>query len=554
MKKILLPILLLFCIKMQGQASVYANDGSASYLTTMGYVNGNLIVNGELNITPTGDIDVDGNVNASGPNSKLQMYSVSNEFSNLMIGGSANGKATYFRFVNRWNNTSGTTTTHNDLVSAPFTNASQTFGVFRAVPMNAANIPSGTIGGVPSWLFGPFDNNIAQGTGNGPYVVWNAGNDAEVIVAGVGYRTGTTNIANGGDTLSFTGDMLVGNVTVPISIGSAYPWNLIGNPYSTYINCGDFLTENAAVLDENAVGIYGYDGTAEAGAGDWTVINFNNSNESTNMAPGQGFMVMAEGSNNITFTPAMRRMGSGDDFISGRTFDNKYFRLHMQGNVNQSYSDFYFNNNSTRSLDPGYDARLFFGSQTNFYLYSHLVEDNMNIPMVMQSLPANDYQEDVLIPLGVEAQSGDELTFSISESTLPVGTNVYLFDNETSNVTDISNSNYTVQLTTDLSGIGRFYINFNNTTLGLEENQLNSLNMYVEQNINHLVISSQLNEKTDVGIFDINGRQVLEREITLNSNVASKINLSHLSSGFYIARVKLKGNGQIVKTKKIILN
>lgn len=549
MKKNILIALYLVCFATYGQ--VYVNS-ETTYLNAMGYATVNFNVNdgGDFQVTENGDLDIDGDVSIHA-NGKLQMFSVSDLFSNLWIdnGRTVSGNATYHRFTNVFG-TGDPDTAGNDLVSSPF--PGQTFGTFQTA--NPGDVPTGNFQGTPSWLFGPFNGNIMEVPGAGgddPYTLWPTAATTNTIDRGIGYRTAHVS----GGTLEFSGTIENTDFTIPIQVFSVYPWNLVGNPYSTYLNVQDFIAANAAIMDEDAVGVYGYDGTAAAGAGDWTVLNNNNSNTNTNIAPGQGFMILPEGAGNIQFSHSMRRMGDSDDFIAVRSFENKHFRLHLQGNNDQFISDFYFNNNSTRSLDPGYDAKLFYGSQNGFHMYSHLVDDNVGTPFVMQSLPSTDYEADVLIPIGVVAQSGDELTFSISESTLPAGSNVYLFDNETNNVTDISSNNYTVQLTSDLNGTGRFYINFNNTTLGLDENQLfNNLNMYVEQDINHLVISGQLNEKVDVSIFDMHGRQVLETNLSLTSNIASKIDLSNLSSGFYVAKVQLKGNNQILKTKKFILN
>jgi len=546
MKKILLTVLIFSCLEISGQ-TVYANDGATSYLNTIGYINANFDVDGEFNVTAIGDIDITGNVDASGVNSNLQMHSISNDFSNLMISGTATGTATYLRYVNIWQSTPGATTGQNDLISAPFTNSSQTFGTFRAIPMNVNNLPSGTIGGTQHWLFGPYDNNISTATAD-PYVVWSAADDTEVITAGKGYRTGS----EGGSTLSFTGDMLVGDVNVPVTNGTVSDWNLIGNPYATYIKAEDFLTANASNLDADAVGIYGYDGADSDG---WNIINFNTMNTAADMAPGQAFMVqIGSGITSIAFTPSMRTMGTSDDFIPGRNFENKHFRLNLEGN-NQYHTDFYFNVNSTRGLDPGYDAMIFTGSTPDTFIYSHLVEDNTNVPFAIQSLPTNDYQEDVIIPLGVVAESGEELTFSLQNSTLPAGSSVYLFDNEANTVTDISTSDYTVTASTDLTGTGRFYINFQNNALSIDDIGINTFDLYVDQNINHLIISSQLDQNVDVDIYDMHGRLVLkEGNVTLYKNNQGSVDLSHLSSGFYVAKVQSRDNRQLVQTKKIVLN
>ena len=94
-----------------------------------------------------------------------------------------------------------------------------------------------------------------------------------------------------------------------------------------------------------------------------------------------------------------------------------YFTLSASAGSNSYSTDFYFNANATAGFDLGFDAE-FFGNPPVFSIYSLLVEENEGEPIALQALnPSN--LDNTTIPLGVNALAGEELTISISTSTLP---------------------------------------------------------------------------------------------------------------------------------------
>jgi hypothetical protein len=468
-------------------------------------------------------------------NGSITLNSLSTTYSSLIVDNiTNNGTIQYNRHVDTFNDTPGATTGQNDLISAPVTNGTQTFGVFRAVN---SNIPSGNVNGVLSFLFGPFDNNNASN----PYTLYTTGNDGDALVAGVGYRTASTNTS----TFTFVGDVETGTVPVDISVGTAFEWNLIGNPYPSYIDSAAFLTENAASLDEDAVGIYGYDGDAPSG---WTILNFNTANSTDyQIAPGQGFLVAAEGSSTINFTPEMRSVTGDDDFIAGR-MDNDFLRLKLESGENDYNTDFYFNDNSTRSLDPGYDAGIFNASLPDFYIYSHLVEGNSGRAMAIQSLGSADVS-DVIVPIGVNANQGEQLTFTIDQSTLDNNIAVYLDDTDAHTSTLLTAADYTLTPNEALNGVGRFYLRFGDAALSTTGTTLNDLNIYTNQKDQTIVINGLVLEATTARVFDLQGRLVNTIQLE-SSNRSQTIDVSHLSSGVYVVQLS---NSQQRTTKKVIL-
>ncbi|WP_412560890.1 fibronectin type III domain-containing protein [Winogradskyella sp. MIT101101] len=467
-------------------------------------------------------------------NGTLQLESISSKYSSLIVDGTSTGNVLYMRHVNNAAG-AGTTTAANDLISAPVTG--ETFGAFRAAN---PNILSGTIGGNPAFLFGPFDTSTVS------FVNYSSADDSSVLAGGRGYRSGSTD----GGTYTFNGVVETASVDVPVVAGGASNWNLIGNPYPSYLNVQEFLNNvaNSGLIDENAVGIYGYDGTAADG---WTIYNLATTNATTVIAPGQGFFIDAEASGNISFTPSMRSKGSDDDFIAGRNASPlTYFKLKASTNNNSYHTDFYFNDNASLGLDPGYDAAVWNETPPSFALYSNLVQENTGVPMALQALNTNDLS-DVVIPLGVNANANEDLTFSILESTLSSTVEVYLEDSETNTIVLLNFGDYVFTPSTNISGTGRFYLRFNSNVLGTTDQLLEQLKIYTNSIENTIVISGQLLSETDFKLYDINGRIVSSNELDINTNRQS-IDVSNLSSGIYI--VELLSTTNEKRIQKLIIH
>ena len=463
----------------------------------------------------------------------IDLESSSIAYSSLILDGTINGTINYHRHVNAASG-NGTITGNNDLISSPL--QGQTFGDLNATN---TNILSGTIGGSPAYLFGPFDSSTST------YINYTPANYGDPLVSGLGYRTGSTD----NDVYTFSGTVANGDVEVNVTEGGATNWNLVGNPYPSYINVQSVLNEttNRNRFDENAIGIYGYDGAATDG---WTIYNLATTDGSTVIAPVQGIFVDAETSGMFRFTPSMRTTGTSDDFIAGRNSNSlTYLKLGLTSDSNQQYhTDFYFNDNSSPSLDLGYDASVWNSEPANFSIHSFLVEDDNGVAMALQSLHQNNLS-DITIPLGLHGNNGDSVEFSILESTLPETTNVYLEDSTSGTVTLLNANNYNVILDNSIIAKGRFYLRLVNQSLSTNEMNLNALQIFTNHNERRLIIKGLLSNSAELNIFDIQGRVMTYAELKANIN-SQTVSINNLPSGVYIVTIK---NENASLTKKIIL-
>jgi len=488
--------------------------------------NANLTVDANESLSIGGDL-----LNTGG---SMDFNSTSTQYSSLVVEGTSTGDVIYRRHVNIVASP-GSTTGSNDLISAPVVKAGDTFLDFRSHPENN-DLYSGSIDGEIAYLFGPFDNDLNE------YTNFTSANDGDALIPGKGYRSGSTN-APLGSTFTFNGNVETTPVAIEINVGTASVWNLIGNPYPSYIDGKAFLSANLNQFDQDAVAIYGYIGSVSDG---WEIINLLTDNEDANLTPGQGFMVAAEGTANLTFTPAMRRIGSTDDFIMGRTNEvNAHLRLQIANGSSQYHTDFYFNDNSTLGLDPGYDAAFYNGYIPNFHIYSHLVEDNVGRSMAIQALNPIELSE-VSIPLGVKANQGQQLTFSITESTLADGVNIYLEDTVANTLTLLSTSDYSFTPTQNLSGTGRFYLRYADNTLSTQNNSLNTVEVYASQITHELIINGNFTTATKADIYDVQGRWVASQNLHQHT-LQNRMDVSQLNSGIYIVTLNSQNNSRSVK-------
>ncbi len=474
------------------------------------------------------------------------LESRSDKYSSLLSNGTIAGTVNYDRYVNEIG-TTNSSNNGNDLVSSPVMGE-----IFNDAFVNKNPALAENPGNIGQFAFAPFNtSSLAYENYDIDSNNDNTNEGSFNLESGAGYRVATID----GSPLRFSGTVNTGTVSAPVASG----WNLIGNPYPSYLKVNDgsdgFLnnTTNISLLDETNVGIYGYDATTAGGI--WTIYNLSNTNSSTVIAPGQGFFVNTSGTgSNIEFTSNMRSLNSGnplydDDFIVGRTSDQMKVLSKIQVSIGTEIykTDIYFIDGRTRGLDPGYDAGAFQGNAAG--IFTNLVEENSGVEMAIQALSYEDFN-DVVIPLGIKADSGMQLTIGIDEtSTLPSNINVYLEDNIANTLTLLNSNDYTFTPTEELNSTGRFFLHFSSTTLSLDDRYLNGLQIFTSVNPKQLIVNGKLKDTSILDLYDIQGRLVLTKKLNNYSN-SNTIRIDSFKSGVYIVKLK---NGSLTLTKKIII-
>ena len=499
-------------------------------------------------------------------NGSIVMNSSSNEFSSLIASSvSGSGTFTYNRYISD--------TSTFDIISAPFTGQkfsnllSNNSGVIYVNPSDATQ-----------YAYGPFNNNT------GAYVQYDSDNDGdETMDAGLGFRTGRLNSENG-TTLAFTGTFETSNVTEPIKDGGHETygrWNLIGNPFPSYLDLNHFFNDNSGILETNYVAIYTYDGDDSDGSV-WTTYNSSTLTDENGdpiqkyIAPGQAFFVASSSVNDqyITFDTDMQSTAGTDDFLPDDSFglnaSNSKISLALSfggskddflpgesGPNDDSFglnasnskislalsfdgskfaaTDIYLNTKASSGLDVGYDAGTFANQAGSLGLYSFLADGSHPETKLAIQAVSNYITEPVVIPLGVNAQSGIDYTIKLKERPQQEGVFVYLKDNLDNSMTLLTDQDYSFNTSTDLQGDGRFEVHLSAFALSTFDISKAPYSMI---GLNGRVqVTGELSKGDVITILDLRGRTLAKQ--TVNSPAQSTtVQLNGVSKGVYIGKVE----------------
>ena len=327
-------------------------------------------------VEKTGSVTMSGNFSNSGA---FTLNSDSDEFSSIIIGGSVSGNITYNRYVNPVG------TNEWDLIGSPVDGLS----ISAFTSTNSSTLATNG----SAYAIGEYNNVTDTWTNYTTSTIGSSGN----FDIGKGYQMGS--IGSGSGILIFTGapvstpqtQLIIDNDLA--NSGTGRIWNLVANPYPSYIYANNNANSTHNVLKVNYtdtdnlhnsyVGLYGYD----ADGSGYTI--YNQSSPATYIAPGQAFMVASDNSSpgtSISFTPAMRTVQGGDDFISGRIMNptSSEFLLKLyQEEILIDNTRFYFDNDLTLGLDPGYDAGHF---NQDASLISRLVEEDEGVGFAINAM------------------------------------------------------------------------------------------------------------------------------------------------------------------------
>lgn len=326
---------------------------------------------------------------------------------------------------------------------------------------------------------------------------------------------------------------------ITITQGASNNWNLIGNPFTSYLDIASFLSTNATALTDASEAVYVWN----AGTSSYNALT------TGYIHPGQGFFVnSALASTTVTVTAAMESHQSSVTFYKSE--GNTSIKLRLSDGTFTKESEINYIDGKTKGLDPRFDISLFDGVSSELKLYTNLLEGYEATAFTKQALPNSDL-ESLVVPLGIKATAGQEITFSAEAMNLPEGIKVFLEDRENNTITrlDEANSSYKVTLAEAIDGNGRFFLHTKASgVLSTEDLTLENVSIYKTSNATLRVVGLENGTTSNIKIYNVTGKQVM------NSNFQSKgavdISLPKLATGMYIVQLQNE-NGRI--NKKIIL-
>ena len=343
--------------------------------------------------------------------------------------------------------------------------------------------------------------------------------------------------------ISFTGTMPVENVSIEIT-SNTNGYNLVGNPYPSYIaaNTGadssnNILTVNTSILSEATLWFWNQATN--------TYDAINQASSSMDISPAQGFFVETSGTNSLSITEAMQSHQSADTFQRLSSERPEISLVLSDGEITRD-TDVYYIDGTTTGFDNGYDSTTFGGAANSFSIYTHLVANSNGQDLAIQSLPNSDL-DTMIIPVGITAAAGEQISISANAINLPEGVNIYLEDKNDNSFTILdSTSTFTTTPDEDLNGIGRFYIHTTATALSDNQVSLTNVSMYVVDS--NLTITGVHTANASVRVYDLVGKEVVNT--SFEGTGLNKIELPVLTTGVYV--VQLETQTEAVNKKIII--
>ncbi len=345
--------------------------------------------------------------------------------------------------------------------------------------------------------------------------------------------------------VTFTGTLSVANVNKSVA---ASQWNAIGNPFTAFVPANqnsnnNFINDNTANFDPINVAVYVWDPSQNR-----YVARSLADVTATSLTPGQGFFIRTNtGVSSVSFNQDKRMIqpASGNTSFSRNSQIPSIQLLATLGSLTIDTSIKFFEH-ATVGLDPGYDVASFGGNQ--FDLYTKLLNGYQDVNFTIQSLPDSDF-ENLVVPIGLKAASGDLVSFSIDALHLPSGVEVYLEDRQENTFENLSidNANYAITLDQDSNGVGRFYLHTQSSTLGNNDNpEFNGVHIFTLER--RILRITGVEDDAKVKMYNILGTQVLDTSFT--GNLSNDIALPYLKTGVYI--VQLETNKGILNKKILV--
>ncbi len=521
---------------------VSANNPVISATTVASVKNLDVGASAALIIASGGSLTVSGDFTNDGT---VSLNSTADDFSSLIVEGTATGDITYNRYVNAYNDGLGGGW---DFVGAP---ADMTIEDF--ITANGANIQ--VLG--DDYAFAQYDNATGQ------YARYATDLQTGSFTPAQGYAMAMSpedlppppSGGTAGTTVAFTGAMETTSQSIQIFNNHANGaggrrWNLVSNPFPSFINgnaaagATNFLDTNITVMDDTFTGVYGWNGS------DYDIYNLLDG--SFSIAPGQGFWVAALSTSDaaLDFTAAMRTTTGTGDFIQGPQLLTYNVALKLyHGEREQAKTNLYFRDGLSLGLDPGYDAGAYNQSTK---LSTRLPQGSQETAFAKNAM-GMDAMQNTRVPLEIRQNEGQAFTISIADMDLPEDISLYLEDTLNGTLTSLKDGDFELTAQSNLSGVDRFFIVFKDNSVLSSGDTLgiNALNVYKANTDSFVTIAGISPElgQLNATIFNILGMTV--REKALNPATASQtISTDGLVSGLYIIQLK---SGNQVFIKKMIL-
>ena len=347
---------------------------------------------------------------------------------------------------------------------------------------------------------------------------WNGGTNFN---AGQGYMISYEAAKS---TKTFTGALNTANITKENLSKSTDKggWHLLGNPFASALTWND-----------------GTNWALSNVAGNTKIWHEANKSYKDIAAGGvipsaQGFMIQVSDASNSITIPTAARVHNSQAFYKSTNQQLLLVAAETEGGSAQE-SKIIINSQASKGFDFEHDSRFLAGYAPMFY---SVVGDEY---LSTNSLPSIDAA--MVIPFGFVKNAASTFTIELKES-LP-GRTVYLTDNKSGKVTNLSENPVYSFTSSDGDDANRFLLSFG--TLGITNPDAAQVTqVYAYGDVLYLATSSK--EAALVNVYNLTGQLVMQGKT--NGDDLTTFNTSALSNGVYVVNVIAK---QGIVSQKVVI-
>ncbi|NNL33350.1 MAG: T9SS type A sorting domain-containing protein [Flavobacteriaceae bacterium] len=447
------------------------------------------------------------------------------------------------------------------------------------------------------WITTGYDGTNTSPIGIADYWIWKFNNlpdddydswahvrSTGNLLAGEGYTMkgpGTGSILTDQNYV-YTGKPNNGVINLPLNAGNDY---LVGNPYASALDSHQFILDNAPIIQGGGATtgtVYfwehwggGSHNLAEY-LGGYATYNLSGGTPSASQGTndpdvgtggtpvktpgryipvGQGFFVIGEANGTINFNNGQRAFqresansvfveinpNGGENYFPGRAAESQSQTTETVDPRTKIRLGFYSVNtirrqllltideNATTGIDWGYDGRMFDNQIDDMYW---MIEgEKLNI----QGSNSLELQTVMSLGIHVDDPGMNSITLDSFENNYD-NLEIYLYDKELGIFHDLNSGSYDFYLEAG-EHFNRFEVTFTNETLGNEEEELSSVDVHYNLDLESLVvINPTLKNIKSIEILNMLGQSIYSVSID-SLDTYAEYKVSNFSSGTYILKI-----------------
>ncbi len=438
-------------------------------------------------------------------------------------------------------------------------------GVVNFTNANNANPTTSPVTLSDRWLY---QYNSSSG-----YNGWNLINPTTELLPGLGYTMKGSGGGGANYEYLFKGLPNDGDLSITANTGNDI---LIGNPYPSALDADVFINDNLSVIDGSLYFWEHFDSNTSHSLsnyeGGYAVYNLmmslpaisdssgltsgqgNTSKPAPtkNVAVGQGFFVSIDNTGAINFNNAQRVFAreSQNESVYYRSSQSNTIVADDRMKLKIAFKDpgnyvriigLGYDENATNGYDKGFDARAFDVQKNE--MYWDLDDEKLSILALSQYNPSQE------LPVWLKVEDVGNYKFKVDElQNVPNEFSVFLKDNETSTLYDITNNEVSLWLDS-MENSERFSIVFQETVLNIEDFNLNNISLIydaVQKEVKLLDIEHS--GITKMTLYSVFGQQIWTK---IDNEITTEFNVSDLTDGVYLLKLE---NNEGAKSFKFVKN